>query len=129
MSKTTTKIALSDYTKLIEKMKRERNGKLTKSHHFFAKSDPEFLAVYDDLFALVMTKDRNISVKCKELIAIGILAAKGEYDALKLHLSRALEAGVTRAEIIEALEVTMMYSGAESMIYGSLELINVLKRK
>jgi alkylhydroperoxidase/carboxymuconolactone decarboxylase family protein YurZ len=114
--------------KLIKKMMRERNGKLSKMHHLLARTDIEFLSTYDDLFALVMTNDRVLTIKTKELIVIGILASKGQYDALNTHIKRAVRVGVTRAEIIEVLEVAMLYSGTESMIRGGVELIDALKR-
>ena len=113
--------------KLIYRMMKERNGKLSKTHRLLAKIDIEFLSTYDDLFALIMAKDRALSIKTKELIVIGILASKGQYDALNTHVKRALKIGVTRAEAMEVLEVAMLYAGTESMIRGGIELVDALK--
>jgi alkylhydroperoxidase/carboxymuconolactone decarboxylase family protein YurZ len=109
-------------------MAQERNGKLSKMHHLLARTDIEFLSTYDDLFALLMTNDRALTIKTKELVVIGILASKGQYDALNTHIKRALKVGVTEAEVIEVLEVAMLYAGTESMIRGGIELIHALKR-
>jgi alkylhydroperoxidase/carboxymuconolactone decarboxylase family protein YurZ len=58
---------------------------------------------------------------------IGILASKGEYPALELHIKRALDLGDTPFEILQALEATMFYSGAPSLIYGIETLEKVLQ--
>ena len=93
-----------------------------------AKTDPEFLQIYDQLFALLMTKNRALTVEVKELIVMGILAARGQYDALNTHMHRALKIGIEKEKIIETLEVAMMYSGTESMLRGGVELLGSLHR-
>jgi alkylhydroperoxidase/carboxymuconolactone decarboxylase family protein YurZ len=107
-------------------MRKERHGKLSKSHLLLARKDFEFLSVYDELFRLVMTKNRALDIKSKELIVMGILASKGEYDALSTHIHRSLSIGITESQILEVLEIAMVYSGAEAMLRGGLELIDAL---
>ncbi len=91
--------------------------------------DPEFAEAYEDLFELLMTKDRMLSVKTKELLVIGILATKAEYDALDTHIQRALRIGITSREILEVLEVGMMYGGTESMIFGAQHLARFARER
>jgi alkylhydroperoxidase/carboxymuconolactone decarboxylase family protein YurZ len=110
-------------------MRKERYGRLSKTHFLLAERDLEFLSLYDDLFSLVMTKKRALDLRSKEFIAMGILASKGEYDALNTHIHRALEIGISESEILEVLETTMLYSGTEAMLRGCLELIDTLKGK
>jgi len=126
MTKKGRKNALPSYGELIRKMKRERHGTISKTHELIAKDDPEFAMKYDDLFELLMTKNRALKVETKELVVMGILASKGQYDALKTHLQRALTIGVSREEIIEVLELAMLYGGTESLIHGGLSLIEIL---
>jgi alkylhydroperoxidase/carboxymuconolactone decarboxylase family protein YurZ len=114
---------------LIKKMEAERHGEISRTHHLLVQSDPEFAQRYDDLFEILMARDRLLKIRTKELIVIGMLAAQGEYAALKTHMKRALKTDVTQQEIIEVLELAMMYGGAESMIHGGQALIELLDEK
>jgi len=130
MNKKTRAGASRSFEELLERMKRERYGKVPAALELLARSDPEFTEKYDDLFQLLMTRDRTLTVKSKELMVIGILASKGEYDGLKEHIDRALTIGVSRRAIIEALELAMLYGGgAPSLVFGGLALIDSLKMR
>lgn len=113
---------------LIEKMKRERFGRLSDAHVHLAMNDPEFMQTYDDLFQLVMTKERQLSIMQKELIVIAMLAVKGQYAAMRTHVRRAHEIGVKDGQIIEVLELAMMYGGTESMIHGTLAMLEAAEK-
>jgi len=106
-------------------------GYLQESHKVLLANDPEYLNAYDNLYAYVLKgkKSDKLPVKFRELVVIGILASKGEYSALELHIKRALELGTSPLEIIEALEVTMFYAGAPSLMYGIETLEKVLRDK
>jgi alkylhydroperoxidase/carboxymuconolactone decarboxylase family protein YurZ len=114
-------------SKLIEKMKSERGGKITETHEYLAKHDVDFGARFDELFALLMTKDTKLPIRTKELITIAILAVKSQYDAVRTHVDRSLKIGVTESEILEALELAMFYGGTEALIQGGKELVKVTK--
>jgi alkylhydroperoxidase/carboxymuconolactone decarboxylase family protein YurZ len=103
-------------------------GYLHESHKVLLANDPDFLNVYDQLYRYILMerKEPELHVKTKELVVIGILASKGEYAALELHVKRALDLGDTPLEILEALEAAMFYSGAPSLIYGIESLERVL---
>ncbi len=47
-----------------------------------AKNDPTFVVMYDDLLQLLLSKNRTLSVKTKEMVVAGILATREEHDAL-----------------------------------------------
>ncbi len=113
----------ADERSLIEKMKRERQGKISRTHTLLAQNDIEFARRYDDLFELLMTRDRELTVKQKELIVIGMLAAKGQFGGLAIHIQRALGIGISRNQILEALELAMLYGGADSLIFGADALV------
>ncbi len=99
-------------------MKKARHGSILPAHQLIANIDPTFGEAYEELFELIMTRDRSLSVRTKELIVIGILAAKGQFSALDTHIHRAMKIGIGQKEILEALEVSMLYGGTESMIVG-----------
>ncbi|MDE1858098.1 MAG: carboxymuconolactone decarboxylase family protein [Thaumarchaeota archaeon] len=111
---------------LIEKMKKERFGRLSDAHLHLAERDPEFMQTYDDLFQLLMTRERQLTIKQKELIVIGMLAVKGQFAAMRTHVKRARKSGVTENQILEALELAMMYGGTESMIHGTLAMLEAV---
>lgn len=113
--------------KLLELMKKERYGRLSDAHVFLVNRDTDFMEEYDALFRFLMTKDRRLRVKEKELIVIGMLAVKGQYNAMKGHVRRALLAGVQVDQMVEVLELAMLYGGTESMIQGGLAMLDVLK--
>jgi 4-carboxymuconolactone decarboxylase len=108
---------------------KEKRGYLLESHRFLAAHDPEFLEAYENLFEKVMTEDRALTVKTKELIVIALLASKGQYPAVQLHAKRAMEHQATAGEVLESLETAMLYSGAPSLIYGLDPLIKLLSEK
>jgi len=51
----------------------------------------------------------------KELIAIGVIAYHRCEDCVAVHVRKALEAGATRAEILEAAGVAMVFGGGPSL--------------
>jgi alkylhydroperoxidase/carboxymuconolactone decarboxylase family protein YurZ len=113
----------------LEEMMKVR-GYLHESHKVLLANDPDFLRKYDELYNSVLGKNEGgkLPVKTRELIVIGILASKGEYPALELHIKRALELGDSPIEILEALETTMFYAGAPSLMYGVETLQKVLQK-
>jgi alkylhydroperoxidase/carboxymuconolactone decarboxylase family protein YurZ len=111
----------------LKKLRKER-GYLLESHEFLASNDPGFLRNYNSLFEYLMTEDRHTSIKVKELIVIALLSSKGQYRAAELHVKRALDHGATPMEVLEAMEVALLYSGAPSLIYGAEALIKHLKK-
>ncbi len=122
-------------SKIFMKVRRSRldqiervRGYLHESHKVLLANDPDFLNAYDQLYRHILKERREhkLHVKTKELVVIGILASKGEYPALELHIKRALDLGDTPIEILEALEAAMFYSGAPSLIYGIESLEKVL---
>jgi alkylhydroperoxidase/carboxymuconolactone decarboxylase family protein YurZ len=104
---------------LLKRMKNARYGSLLPVHKFIAEKDPEFTEAYENLFEFLMSKERFLPVKTKEFIAIGILASKGQFDALDTHIRRALQINASLKEILEVLEVSMLYGGTESLIFGA----------
>lgn len=62
------------------------------------------------LFAKTMA-DGALTVKQKELVAIGIAVAKQCEPCIILHVQKCLDAGATREEILEASGVAVMMSG------------------
>ncbi len=60
----------------------------------------------------------TLSVKFKELIALGIAVAIRCENCIAYHVNDALKAGATRSEIVETLGVAMMMGGGPATMYA-----------
>ena len=71
---------------------------------------PETLKGFSGLFQSTMSPG-ELSVKQKELIALAVGLAVRCKPCIVLHVQKALQAGATRQEILEAAGVTVMMGG------------------
>ncbi|AZS15170.1 carboxymuconolactone decarboxylase family protein [Paenibacillus lutimineralis] len=62
--------------------------------------------------------DGAIDTKTKELISVGIAAYNRCEYCIVFHVYKALEAGATREQIIEAAMVAVAFGGGPSMAYS-----------
>lgn len=84
---------------------------------YLAEKDPDFLEKFIDI-AEDGFGEGVLSVKVKELIAIALLASRGEERGAIAHIKRAIENGATVDEIREAIEVSMFPCGAPALAHG-----------
>jgi AhpD family alkylhydroperoxidase len=94
--------------------------------------DPEYAAVRDDLRRVAMSEGA-LPVKVKEMIVIGILAARGLQYGVAAHMRRAVEFGATRQELFEALKAAHIPGGGLAYSVGiralqELELAGTFKK-
>ncbi len=91
--------------------------------------DPDFLRAYLD-FSAVPWRKNHLDAKTKELIYITIDAAATHlYEpGIRQHVRAALEAGATREEVMEVLELTATL-GIHAMNIGVPVLVEVLVEK
>jgi len=62
--------------------------------------------------------DGAVTIKTKELISVGIAAYNRCEYCIVYHVYKALEAGATREEILEAAMVAVGFGGGPSMAYS-----------
>ena len=79
----------------------------------FEKLDPEFLKLVENNSELVFT-DGNLPKKFKFLIAMSLDASHGAVQGVRALAQKAMQAGATKEEIMEALRVTQYVSGVGS---------------
>jgi len=84
----------------------------------FMKESKDTLAAFMNLHHAVMTEGA-VSVKNKELIALGIAIAARCDGCIAAHVKSALASEATRAEITETINVAIMMGGGPSVIYGT----------
>jgi AhpD family alkylhydroperoxidase len=93
-------------------------NKVTRDMGAYARSGskvmPEFMKMHH-----AGTQDGALSVKDKELIALGIGIYARCDGCILAHTAAALEAGATREEIIETIDTAVYMGGGPCVIYGS----------
>jgi len=82
-----------------------------------SKENPGIAQGYMTLHKTVSTEGA-LSVKEKELIAIGISINAHCEGCLSVHVGAALEAGASREEIVETIGVSVMMGGGPAIAYG-----------
>ncbi len=81
-----------------------------------SKHQPESMRHFKAFMGRVLTEG-VLDLKTKELIAIGTaLTARCKY-CIALHVKKALDAGATRDEILEAATVAILMGGGPAMTY------------
>ncbi len=110
---------------MIRRMRRVR-GYLYPEWELVARRDPEFFAAYDGLYTEALASNRGLPIKYRELVALGILAFRGAgADAIANHIRRAVRHGATPAEVLGALEATIVPGGAVTFLNGIRGLARV----
>lgn len=71
---------------------------------------PDAVNGFSGLFAKVM-KDGALSLREKELIALGIGVVQRCEPCIRLHVQKSLDAGATKEQILEAASVAVMMGG------------------
>jgi 4-carboxymuconolactone decarboxylase len=72
---------------------------------------PKLAELTDDVLFEDVWNRPELSPRDRSLITVAVLAAGGDYDQLAFHLGRAVENGVTKDELIEALTHVTLYAG------------------
>jgi 4-carboxymuconolactone decarboxylase len=79
--------------------------------NLFGDFAPKLAELTDDvLFADVWNRP-ELSARDRSLITVAVLAANGNTDQLGFHLGRAVENGLTKDELIEAITHVTLYAG------------------
>lgn len=80
------------------------------------KTNEEHVGAFMNLLGTTY-KPGHLETKTKELISIGIAAYNRCEYCIVFHVYKALEAGATREEILEASMVAVAFGGGPSMAY------------
>lgn len=77
---------------------------------------PDAVKGFGGMFATIM-KDGALTLREKELIALGIGIALRCEPCINLHVQKCLEAGATREQIMDAASVAVMMQGGPCYTY------------
>jgi 4-carboxymuconolactone decarboxylase len=72
---------------------------------------PALAGLTDDVLFENVWNRPELSPRDRSLITVAVLTAGGDTDQLAFHLGRAVENGVTRDELIEAITHVTFYAG------------------
>lgn len=77
----------------------------------FGDFAPKLAELTDDVLFGDVWNRPDLSARDRSLITVAVLAAGGKTDQLGFHIPRAVENGVTRDEIVEAITHVAFYAG------------------
>lgn len=86
---------------------------------------PDAIGGFGIMFGKIM-KDGALTIREKELVALGIAVAMQCEPCIKLHIKKCLTAGATKEQILEAASVSIMMAGGPAythipMVLDTLE--------
>lgn len=77
-------------------------------------------------FNAEVLKDSALSTKTKELITIALAVGLTCEYCIRFHVPKAVAAGASRAEILEAAGVSIMMAGGPAATYAAVVLLELL---
>jgi alkylhydroperoxidase/carboxymuconolactone decarboxylase family protein YurZ len=90
-----------------------------------AKEDPEYVKARQPLSALSIGEGKELSVKHREMVIIGILAFRGRKEGVLAHMRRAIEHGATKRELLEAIQSAAVPGGGPTFSTGAQALMEL----
>src|SRR2546428_13140675 len=87
-----------------------------------AKEDPEYVRARGPLTQLSVGEGKELSIKHREMVIIGILAYRGRDEGVVTHMRRAVQHGATKRELLEAIEAAAVPGGGPTLTSGGQAL-------
>jgi alkylhydroperoxidase/carboxymuconolactone decarboxylase family protein YurZ len=85
---------------------------------WLAREDPEYAAARQPISALSVGEGKELSIKHREMVIIGILAFRGRDEGVIAHMRRAVEHGATKRELLEAIQAAAVPGGGPTLSSG-----------
>ena len=90
-----------------------------------AKEDPEYVKARQPLSALSIGEGKELSIKHREMVIIGILAFRGRQEGVIAHMRRAIDHGATKRELLEAIQAAAVPGGGPTFSSGAQALMQL----
>jgi len=90
-----------------------------------AREDPEYVKARQPLSALSIGEGKELSVKHREMVIIGILAFRGRKEGVIAHMRRAIDHGATKRELLEAIQSAAVPGGGPTFSTGAQALMEL----
>ena len=88
-----------------------------------AREDPQYVAARQPLSELSIGAGKELSIKHREMVIIGILAFRGRQDGVVAHMRRAIQHGATKRELLEAIQSAAVPGGGPTFSTGAQALM------
>ena len=85
---------------------------------WLAQADPDYAAARGPVSALSVGEGKELSIKHREMVIIGILAFRGRDEGVVAHMRRAVAHGATKRELLEAVYAAAMPGGGPTLSSG-----------
>ncbi len=94
---------------------------------WLAREDPEFMRARQPVSALSTGEGKELSIRHREMVIIGILAFRGREDGVVAHMRRAIDHGATKRELLEAIQAAAVPGGGPTLSEGVQALMRLEK--
>ncbi|NMB84724.1 MAG: carboxymuconolactone decarboxylase family protein [Methanothrix sp.] len=81
----------------------------------FQAEAPDVARAFDDLIKAIVAS-KGLDEKTKQLIYIALKASNGDLMAVNAHVPMAKKLGATRAEVVDAILMTLTISGIRGVV-------------
>jgi alkylhydroperoxidase/carboxymuconolactone decarboxylase family protein YurZ len=92
---------------------------------WLASEDPDYAAARGPVSALSVGEGKELSIKYREMVIIGILAFRGRKDGVVAHMRRAIDHGATKRELLEAIQSAAVPGGGPTFSTGAQALMQL----
>ena len=90
-----------------------------------AREDPEYVIARQPLSELSVGEGKELSIKHREMVIIGILAFRGLQYGVVTHMRRAVQHGATKRELLEAIQSAAVPGGGPTLSTGVQALMRL----
>jgi alkylhydroperoxidase/carboxymuconolactone decarboxylase family protein YurZ len=94
---------------------------------WLAREDPKWATARLSVSAMAFAEGQELSVKHREMVAIGILCFRGRQDGVVAHMRRAIQHGATKRELLEAIQSASIPGGGPTLSAGVQALMQLEK--
>jgi alkylhydroperoxidase/carboxymuconolactone decarboxylase family protein YurZ len=106
------------------------NGKAASPYGYpfwdwVAREDPEYVKARQPLSALSIGEGKELSIRHREMVIIGILAYRGRQEGVVAHMRRAIQHGATKRELLEAIQSAAVPGGGPTFSTGVQALMQL----
>src|SRR5262249_7448664 len=82
---------------------------------WLAREDPEYATARQAVSTMSVGEGKELSVKHREMVIIGILCFRGRPEGIVAHMRRAIEHGATKRELLEAVQAAAVPGGGPTL--------------
>lgn len=87
----------------------------------YAGAAPEFMGAFNTMAEVALTNS-PFDMKTAELIFVSIAIARQCEGCILAHVPKALEAGVTREELVSLINISVLMGGGPASAFGAIAL-------